>query len=253
MFGLATRLLALGSVGLNIALMLIFGWMGSTCIDEWTMAVSGVAMSAAVVIAGGGKLSLDHALIGRSTWAAGRSWVTWLTSGALEPRVARRLAIALAVVGVVFTVGTYQLLFGAVVSPLHARVSFHRHDIALADVMVSADGAVELQVYVDAGPDTGAAYVIAVTLEDAEGTTVASWDGEALAALPPSAIANAYPYVWASHFKTEVIGFSGTTGARAMITLPAPRSGLSLAPGDYRLIFEAIDGTTWSAPAALPG
>ena len=64
-FGLATRLAALVSIGLNIALMLIFGWMGSTCLDEWTMAVSGVAMSSAVFLAGGGTWSLDN-LIGRS-------------------------------------------------------------------------------------------------------------------------------------------------------------------------------------------
>ena len=250
-FGLMTRLLALTSVGLNIALMLIFGWMGSTCLDEWTMAVSGVAMSAAIVIAGGGKLSLDHALIGRTAWAAGRSWVTWLTSGALESDVARRLAIALAIVCALFTVGTYHVLFGAVVSPLHPRVNFHHHDIALSDIAVSTDGAVVFEAYVDAGPDTGAAYVIAVTLEDAAGAVAVHWDGEALAALPGSAIVNAYPYVWASHFKTEVIGFSGSTGARATITLPPAQTGLSLAPGSYRLTFEAIDGATWSAPTEL--
>ena len=49
MFGLATRLSAFVSIWLNVALMLIFGWMGSTCLDEWTMAVSGVAMSSARV------------------------------------------------------------------------------------------------------------------------------------------------------------------------------------------------------------
>jgi thiosulfate dehydrogenase [quinone] large subunit len=188
-FGLMTRVLALASVGLNVALMLIFGWMGSTCLDEWTMAVSGVAMSAAVVIAGGGKLSLDHALFGRITRTAGRSWITWLTSGTLHPRATRRLGIALALVCLIFTVGSYDVLFGAVVSPLHSRVNFHRHDIALTNVVLTGDGVVELEAYVDAGPDTGAAYVIAVTLRDAAGTIALRWDGDALAALPESAIA----------------------------------------------------------------
>ena len=67
-FGLGTRLFALISIGLNISLMLIFGWMGSTCLDEWTMAVSGLAMSSAVFLAGGGTWSLDS-LIGRTGWA----------------------------------------------------------------------------------------------------------------------------------------------------------------------------------------
>ena len=250
-FGLMTRLLAFASVGLNIALMVIFGWMGSTCLDEWTMAVSGVAMSAAIVIAGGGKMSFDYALLGRSAWAAKRSWVTWLTSGAINSGAARRLGLVLALVCAVFTVGTYHVLFGAVVSPLDPRTSFHRHAIALSDVALSSDGAVVLDAYVDAGPDTGAAYVIAVRIEDAAGSVFATWDGETLAALPESAIVNVYPYVWASHFKTEVIGFSGSTGARATITLPVPEDGLLLTPGSYRVVFEAINGATWSGPAAL--
>ena len=59
MLGLATRAAAVASFGLNVTLMLIFGWMGSTCLDEWTMAVSGVAMSSAVFLAVGGVWSLD--------------------------------------------------------------------------------------------------------------------------------------------------------------------------------------------------
>ena len=250
-FGLFTRLLALASVGLNVTLMLIFGWMGSTCLDEWTMAVSGVAMSAAVVIAGGGRLSLDRLLLGRATPSGRRSWLTWFTSGALHPVAARRLAVAFAAIAAIFTVGTYDILFGAVVSPLHSRVDFHRHAIALSDVTLSNDGAIVFEAYVDAGPDTGAAYVIAATLEDASGQTVERWNGDTLAALSQSAIVNAYPYAWASKFKTEVIGFSAPTGARATITLAPTENGIVLTSGSYRLILEAIDGTTWSAPAPL--
>jgi len=250
-FGLFTRLLALASVGLNIALMMIFGWMGSTCLDEWTMAVSGLAMSAAVVIAGGGGLSLDRLLMGRATQMGRRSWLTWLTSGTLHPVAMRRLAMAFAAIAAIFTVGTYDILFGAVVSPLHSRVDFHRHAIALSDVTLSNDGAVVFEAYVDAGPDTGAAYVIAASLEDASGNVIERWDGESLAGLAQSAIVNAWPYAWASKFKTEVIGFSAQTGARATITLAPPRDGLALASGGYKLTLEAIDGTAWSATVTL--
>ena len=108
---------------------------------------------------------------------------------------------------VVFTVGSYQILFGAVVSPQHARVDFHRHDIALSKA------------------------------------TVGEWDGETLAALPSAAIRNAYPYVWASHFKTEKVGFSGQTGARATISLPAAK--VTNAGTPHKFILEAIDGAVW--------
>lgn len=85
-------------------------------------------------------------------------------------------------------------------------------------------------------------------LIDASGGTIAQWDGASLAALPASAIRNAYPYAWASKFKTERIGFSGQTGAKATITLPSP-TGAKLAPGQsHVLVLEAIDGAQWQTP-----
>jgi len=243
-FGLATRLAAFVSIGLNISLMLIFGWMGSTCLDEWTMAVSGVAMSSAVFLAGGGTWALDS-LIGRTAWADRNGWANWVFSGPLPAATVRVAALFLAACAVVFTVGSYHILFRAVVSPQHARVSFHSHDIALSDVTVAADGAVTFDAYVDAGPDTGAAYVIAARLVDDSGATVAEWNGKTLAALPASAIRNVYSYAWASHFKTEKIGFSGQTGARATITLPPPDETHAGVP--HAFVLDAINGATWQA------
>jgi thiosulfate dehydrogenase [quinone] large subunit len=37
------------SIGLSIVLMLMFGWQGATCIDEWTMAASNLAMGATLI------------------------------------------------------------------------------------------------------------------------------------------------------------------------------------------------------------
>ena len=102
--------------------------------------------------------------------------------------------------------------------------------------------------YVDAGPDTGAAYIVSAKLLDASGAIAARWDGAALAALPAGEIRNVYPYAWASKFKTETIGFSGQTGAKAAITLPPP-AGAKLTSGQkYTLVLEAIDGAKWQAP-----
>jgi thiosulfate dehydrogenase (quinone) len=246
-FGLVTRFGAVVSIAINIALMLIFGWMGSTCLDEWTMAVSGVAMSSAIFLAGGGAWSLDS-FIGRTRWAERNAWSAWAFSGPLPSHSVKRLAVVLSALAVVFTVGSYQILFGAVVSQQHARVSFHGHAIAVSDAAVAADGAVTFKAYVDAGPDTGAAYVIAARLVDASGSTVAEWDGATLAALPTTAIGNVYPYVWASHFKTETIGFSGQTGARATIALPPPRTSGTGTP--HALVLEAINGATWQGAVA---
>ena len=245
-FGLLTRVAAAASIGLNVSLMLIFGWMGSTCLDEWTMAVSGVAMSSAVFLAGGGAWSLDR-LFGGTAWASRHRWSDWLCSGPLPMGATRALGLMLAVAAIVFTVGSYNMLFGAVVSPLHARVSFHNHHIALSNATLVADGAVTFRAYVDVGPDTGAAYVIAARLVDATGAVAAQWDGTALAALPEAAFDNAYPYAWAARFKAATLGFSAVTGARAAITLPPP-AGANLTPsGTYTLVLDAINGAQWQA------
>jgi len=249
MFGLATRLAAFTSIWLNVALMVIFGWMGSTCLDEWTMAVSGVAMSCAVFLAGSGAWSLDERFVGPTRWARRNAWTNWIFSGPLPTETLRKLGLGLGLACVLFTVVTYQILFGAVVSPLHSRVNFHRHSIALSVPAVGADGAVRFEAYVDSGPDTGAAYIVAARLIDGTGHVAAQWDGAALAALPAASIQNAYPYVWASRFKTEAIGFSGQTGARAIITLPSPAARPVAAGAGYTLLLEAIDGSKWRTRA----
>ncbi|ODA68102.1 TQO small subunit DoxD [Methyloligella halotolerans] len=59
MFGLITRGAAVGAALLNVALMLIFGWQGFECLDEWTMAALGFAISVSVMLYGPGAWSLD--------------------------------------------------------------------------------------------------------------------------------------------------------------------------------------------------
>ena len=149
---------------------------------------------------------------------AGRGWTAWALSGELPPASVRRASLVLAVLGAIFTVGTYHVLFGAVVSPLHPRVSYHNHHISLTNIALSADAAIAMDAFVDAGPDTGAAYIIAARLVAPDGSTAPRWDGETLAGLAPTDIVNAYPYVWASHFKTQKIGFSGKTGGKARLS-----------------------------------
>jgi thiosulfate dehydrogenase [quinone] large subunit len=249
MFGLATRLSAFVSIWLNVSLMLIFGWMGSTCLDEWTMAVSGVAMSTAVFLAGAGAYALDNRMFVTTHAGEGRPWLPWITSGPLPAADVRKLALWLGAGCIGFTILSYHILFGAVLSPLHPRTNFHRHNIALSAPAVSADGSVTFNAYVNAGPDTGAAYIIAATLLDGSGQILGKWDGAVLAALPPAAIRNKYSYAWASQFRPERIGISGQTGASATITLPPATLQAGASPARV-LVLEAIDASVWRSVTA---
>ena len=51
MAGALTRVAALVSMGFSVLLMAMFGWQGATCVDEWTMAASNLAMGATPLLA----------------------------------------------------------------------------------------------------------------------------------------------------------------------------------------------------------
>src|SRR5437879_2729796 len=61
MTGFLTRAAALVSIGLSVVLMLMFGWQGATCIDEWTMAACNLATGATVMRGGSAAFSLYNA------------------------------------------------------------------------------------------------------------------------------------------------------------------------------------------------
>ncbi len=148
MFGLITRGAAVGAALLNVALMLIFGWQGYECLDEWTMAALGFAISVSVMLYGPGVWSLDQ-LTGFDP---------------LARLFTRPVAIGLTLVSVLFTVGFYEYYFG--IFDLHRRTSVSAYSI-VAEPGPSPDVAT---LYVNAGGSSGGAYVrsIAFTLENGE-------------------------------------------------------------------------------------
>ncbi|SFP93005.1 TQO small subunit DoxD [Tranquillimonas alkanivorans] len=148
-FGFLTRLSGLGSALLNLAMMLIFGWMGYECLDEWTMAALGFAISVGVMIQGTGLYSLDN-LLNRDDFAS------------LFPR---SVSVGLTVLSVIFTVGFYSYYFG--IFDFQKRTSANSYHISALEVPGEADQA---RLYVDAGPSAAAAYVTKITYQMSDGS-----------------------------------------------------------------------------------
>lgn len=241
-FGFMTRFFGLISVGLAVFLMLTFGWLGSTCVDEWTMAANSFAMGLGIMIAGGGSWwSLDRWVAQKCPKLASRAWFPWLFSGLLPVVTVTRFAKLFGILAMVFAIGFYGYLRGAVFSPLVARTNPKHHHLALTNPELSPSGDLTLSAYVDAGPDTQGAYVIQVSVVDERGQAVEIWDGKTLSELPKTGFANEYKY---SVFKPTQHGFVGVVGARATISLPH-RGTLKLTPGNYQAIFLGIDGKQW--------
>lgn len=240
--GFMTRFFGLISVGLAASLMLMFGWLGSTCVDEWTMSSSSFAMGLGIMIAGGGSWgSLDHWVAKKYPGFASRAWFPWIFSGPLPVVTVTRFAKLFGILAIVFCVGFYGYLRGAVYSPLTARTNPKHHHVALTQPVLSSSGDLTLSAYVDAGPDTQGAYVIQASVVDAHGKMVQTWDGKALSELPKTSFTNEYKY---SVFKPTKYGFVGVVGARATISLPH-QGEVKLVPGTYQVIFLGIDGKQW--------
>jgi thiosulfate dehydrogenase (quinone) len=250
MTGFLTRVAALVSIGLSVVLMLMFGWQGATCIDEWTMAACNLAIGATLMLGGSGAFSLDNVLLARKPTLADRGWSRWM-SGALplpmRSGTFQKLALAVFAATVVFNVATYNYYRGSVITPFHGGpVSPSRHHLDLTDGVLLPNGAVRFHAYLDGGTPAAPSNVMTAVLKSNDGSVLEQWGGIALSHLPTSAIANEFDY---NRFEPGPFGLRAQMGAMATITLPAPSGA------DTRSLHSAatlqlrtVNGNTFNVP-----
>jgi thiosulfate dehydrogenase (quinone) len=252
MIGLFTRAAGAATIGLAFVLMLLFGWQGATCIDEWTMAASNFGMGITLFLAGSSAFSVDNAILRRHPAYADAAWFRWL-SGSLPLPIGetsfRRLALVLFWVGVTFTVLTYSYYRGSVLTPYHeGPVSPSTHHWGLSQGRISSTGEVSFRAYVDAGTPAEPSNMVEASLSDAEGAVVERWSGSDLARLPKTAINNDFDY---QRFHTGKFGIVGPVGAVATIRLPGALNGVPLSSGYYVLNLVSVNDHTWSLPLSI--
>ena len=222
MAGLLTRVAALVSMGFSVVLMLMFGWQGATCIDEWTMAAANLAMGATLLLAGSGAYSLDNVLLRRNPALAGRGWFRWGAGSLPLPMTDagfRNAALAVLAFVLVFDIGTYSYYRGSVVTPFHGGpVSPTRHHFTMTNGALLDGGALRFHIYLDGGTPEAPAHIMVATLSGEDGKVLATWDTATLSHLPADAIRNDFAY---NKFKSGPYGLVAGMGAKATITLPA--------------------------------
>jgi thiosulfate dehydrogenase [quinone] large subunit len=253
MAGLMTRLAALVSAGLSIVLMLMFGWQGATCIDEWTMAACNLAMGATLMLAGSGAYSLDNLLLARNSGLADRTWFRWL-AGSLPLPISdgafRNLGLAVLAGVLAFNVGTYSYYRGSVVTPFHGGpVSPTRHHFTLSQGSLLPDGSVRFHIYLDGGTPEAPAHIMNAELIGSDSQPVETWNTETLTHLPAGAIHNDFAY---NVFKPGPYGLVAAMGATATITLPGSNAH-SPAGGNVTLRVTDVNGHSFSLKLAGVG
>jgi len=249
MAGFMTRAAAVTSMGLSVVLMLMFGWQGATCIDEWTMAACNLAMGATLAMGGAGAYSIDRRLLARHPGLAETGWFRW-ASGALPLNLGkdtlRKVGFAVFACVSVFNVATYSYYRGSVVTPFHGGpVSPTKHHLTLDNASIDKAGIVRFHVYLDAGTPEAPVHVVTAALLDAGHRPVGGWSTPALSAMPRTAFANDYAY---NTFGTGPFGIKAPMGAKATITLPPLTNGTTARAAYVQLV--DVDGSQFTAPLA---
>jgi len=245
-FGLGTRLGALGVTFLSWGILLGSGWLGTTCLDEWQIGALGIAGGLTILLAGAGPWSLDHLWQSRWPNLSRSSALRWLSSGPLWNEQSNRpngLAFVggLAIFAIGMTLYTNQAFAGGVWGKLH-NPSKQPH-ITLSQPVLDQNGDLQLTMYRDGGPDTYGAFVTEVSIENGSGKPVLTFDSQQLCDLPSSAIENHYPLK--IHPGAESLEVP--LGAKARIQL-VPKTPANLSPGKYQVEVTDISGTHWSVP-----
>ena len=250
MVGFATRLMSLIGLGLAAFLMIVFGWMGTTCLDEWTMAACGFAMAAVTLVTGSGPLSVDNWLAKRGQ-TENRPWLAWFASGGLpiDKETCLRISWILGALSIAFTVFFYGFNFNAIYSPLHKRVNNLHPHVALSQGVV-ADGRVSVNTYMNAGPDTQGLYVVRAVLAPAGAGAAPVFDYDAAALTRKGTVTIANRYAPWSTCKKIAYGLRCQLGSKATLSFALPAGQAVSAGTPLVLTLTDVEGKQFKLPIA---
>lgn len=252
MLGLFTRISALLSMLFSVLLMLMlmFGWQGATCIDEWTMAACNLAMGTTIFLCGSPVYTLDNIIVKKMPHLADSRFFQWCSGSFPLPLFYdsyRQLALGLLAFVVIFDVGTYSYYRGSVVTPYHhGPVSPTTHHISLTDGKLLSDGRSSVHAYLDAGTPEATEHIMEASLKTSSGKIFAHWDTKMLSALPKDNFQNDYDY---NQFAASRYGIQAIVGSAATIILQAGelKGGLDKLPDvPLALVLVDMEGHTFS-------
>ena len=235
-FGLCTRIMSLAVLGLAFGILLSAGWLGTTCLDEWQIGILGVACGFMLFFSGGGRYSVDHALVSRYPRLAQHKWLSWLTSGEINVKAPVVLVGAVSILALALF--TNQHFHGGVYGPLHNKSVAPAIEITDARVVGNS---LQFQLYRTEGADVYGSFLIGISvLDDTTGHSVVKLDGTALSKLPHAAIANRY----VAKVKPGAHSLIVPLGAKAQLTINTGPARWNAAHS-YTLVLTDISGATW--------
>lgn len=248
-FGCLTRFAALATLFLSVSLMLIFGWEGETCLDEWTMSVSNFAMGMTLLLSGSAAYSVDSWLMRQFPSLTQKKWFSLFGSGQLRFRTLKIASLVCFIVTILFTLSTYNYYRGAIFSKYHAGpVSAVKYHITLNNGHLLATGAIEITLYVDAGDEAVPVNIISAELLNKNKEIVEKWESKDLTAIPATNIKNVYAY---NRVSLGPYTIQAPVSSKAQIILPGRLKETRLTPGDYEFNIITVTGEKFGLSLSL--
>lgn len=234
--GLFTRVMGLAVLGLAFGILLSAGWLGTTCLDEWQIGILGVASGFMLFLSGGGGYSVDRVLSARFPRLAQRTWLNWLTSGAVTIKTPAAVTGSLLILALALF--TNQHFHGGVYGPLHNKSV--APEIEVSDARV-AGNSLHFTLFRTEGVDVYGSFLVGVSvLDDTTGHRVVEFDGTQLSRLPQAAIANRY----VAKVKPGAHSLVVPLGAKAQLSIDTGPTRWDAAHS-YTLVLTDISGATW--------
>ena len=243
MLGFFTRLTALGTTCLSFGILLGAGWLGSTCLDEWQIGVSGVAAGFTMLIAGSGYYSLDHLFFSKYLSDRKHNWLIWLTSGRLPITDSglKRTSFWMGILAIFITLWSNQILHGGVWGKLFNWSK--KPLVEVTETSLSGDK-LSFNTYRTDGSDVSGAFVIALEISDQSDKSV--WKYELvqhdLNKIMPESMKIENVYI--SKVRTGKYSLEIPLGAKANIQL-TDTIFRNLSGGQYVLKLIDVSGAVW--------
>lgn len=238
-FGFFTRLMSIGVFGLAMGILLGSGWIGTTCLDEWQIGVLGIATGFMLFLTGSGKYSMDNYFMKKNYAFTKKKWFAWLGSGVLP--IKDRLFPKIVLAGALFIFGltlyTNQVFHGGVWGTLHNKSV--KPKLEITEGKIDHNG-LSFDVYRTEGVDVYGAWMIDITLTDAQGDTVINYQQDDLASMDKNLIDNYY----IAKVKPGAHSLIIPLGAKANINFKGEVL-MNLPKGEYTLKITDISGANW--------
>ena len=237
-FGLFTRAMSVGVIGLAMGILLGSGWIGTTCLDEWQIGVLGISTGFILFLTGSGKYSLDNYLMKNKYAVTDKSWFPWIASGTLPMKdtVYPKFVLIGSLFIMFITLGTNQVFHGGLWGTLHNKSVKPKLEITETHM---DEKNVSFDLFRTEGVDVYGSWVIKIEIVDSDGTPVVTYDQDKLTALNPELISNYY----VAKIKSGKHSLIVPLGAKANIHLP--HGGIPVIKDNYKIKITDISGLNW--------